>query len=78
MHIDSILVATTMHIDGLHGDIVQTLKRQNKKVIGKMKDELDGFTMAEFIGPFSSMQRNKLHSTGKGSVQGRTKVLRNA
>ena len=24
--------------DGLHGDIVQTLKRQNKKVIGKMKD----------------------------------------
>ena len=31
--------------DGLHGDIVQTLKRQNKKEIGKMKDAL-----AEFIG----------------------------
>ena len=36
--------------DGLHGEIVQNLKRQNKKVIGKMKDELDGFTMVEFIG----------------------------
>ena len=36
--------------EGLNGDIVQPVKRQNKKVIGKMKDELDGFTMVEFIG----------------------------
>ena len=51
------MVCDEDRFDGLYGGIVQKLKRQNKKVIGKMKGEIDGFTMAEFIG-----LREKLYS----------------
>ena len=36
--------------EGLHDDTITAIKKSNKKVPGKMKDELDGNILLEFIG----------------------------
>ncbi len=42
--------ATHPVFSGMSDNAIAALQKQNKKVIGKMKDELDGYRMSEFVG----------------------------
>ena len=45
-----ILLDTPTASHDLRGEIVRRMKKKNKKVVGKMKDELNGLADSGFVG----------------------------